>query len=466
MFPVTLADAKDGPSDPSPRPGSRDLPLTVSQVIRGVNNVLDQRAGTIWVEGEVASLSRASSGHTYFALKDRRSQIRVVMWRSDAARLKFAIEDGQHIHVRGRLGVYERDGKFQMYAQTAMPAGVGADAVALEQLRRKLADEGLFAEDRKRPLPAVPRRIGVVSSARGAAIRDVIRAVYRRFPVPILVADAKVQGTSAPRQIAHAIAQIGRTDIDVLIVGRGGGSATDLSAFNDELVVRAVAASPVPTISAVGHEVDVTLTDLVADRRAATPSMAGEMAVPVLADLSALLEKEQRRLSREIELCLRGARQDVDRLVSIGHSRLELAIHRGRRALADCRTRLEARHPRAQLVARGADLADLEARAHRCARRAVVEGRAELADLRSRAHSRGRSALDRRAKEFGQLAGRLDALSPLSVLERGYALAVAGDAVLTDAQTVSVGDDITVKLARGSLDCRVEAVSDGEPQDD
>ena len=444
MWPVTLADAKDGPGGSSPRPGSRDLPLSVSQLVRGVNNVLERTAGTLWVEGEVASLSRASSGHTYFSLNDARAQVRVVMWRSDARRLKFQLEDGLHLHVRGRLGVYERDGKFQMYAQTAEPAGVGADALALDQLRAKLMAEGLFDEERKRPLPKVPSRIGVVTSRSGAAVRDIIRSVYRRFPVPILIADAQVQGHTAPRQIAHAIAQICRTDIDVLIVGRGGGSASDLAAFNDERVVRAVAGCPVPTISAVGHEVDMTLTDLVADRRAATPSMAGEMAVPVLAELAAALDKEQRRLSRESVMMMRSARQDLDHLTISAQGRLDVAVSRRRRGLSELRTRLEANHPRARLLVNRANVKELEARAHRSL------------------HHR----LESRAKEFGQLAGRLNALSPLRVLSRGYALAIAGDRVVTKSADVRVGDDIIVRLARGALGCRVQTLDHGDPQDD
>jgi exodeoxyribonuclease VII large subunit len=304
----------------------------------------------------------------------------------------------------------------------------------------------LFSAARKRPLPHLPRRIGVVTSRSGAAVRDIIRAVQRRFPVPILVSDTAVQGAAAPRQIAAAIAAICRTDVDVVIVGRGGGSAGDLAAFNTEEVVRAVAACPVPTISAVGHEVDVSLTDLVADRRAATPTMAGEMAVPVLADLDGALRKEERRLERELEMVLRGARQQLDQLTAAAEARLGAALARRRHALSELRRKLEAQHPRAVLVGHRAALRELD-------------GRAQVALRR---------ALDGGARQLASLSGRLQALSPLSVLERGYAIATAGEHVVTAAAQVQVGDPLTVRLSAGAVDCRVEAVHPGgdHPDDD
>jgi len=267
--------------------------------------------------------------------------------------------------------------------------------------------EGFFRIDaeRKRALPAIPRCIGVVTSKSGAAVRDIVRAVERRFPVPILVADTKVQGPEAPGQIAAAIAAIGKADVDVVIVGRGGGSAGDLAAFNEETVVRAVAACPVPTVSAVGHEVDVSLTDLAADVRAATPTMAGEMVVPVRADLAAALAKEERRLSRELEFRLRGARQELDQLGDNARARVAVAIAERRNALAELRHRLEARHPRARLVAH----------------------RASVSELSSRVHAVFRQRLDRAARDYATLASRLEALSPLRVLERGYAIATRMD---------------------------------------
>ncbi len=422
------------------RPGSRERPLRVSQLVYGANRVLDRQVGTIWIEGEVESLVRASSGHLYFAIKDARSQFRAVMWRSDAARLKFRLDDGLSVLCRGRVSIYDRDGKFQFYAQTVEPAGLGADALAFEQLKNKLAAEGLFAVDRKRALPILPRRIGVVTSKSGAAVRDIIRAVQRRFPVPILIADARVQGPSAPPAIARATAALCRCPgVDVVIVGRGGGSAADLAAFNDERVVRAVAACTVPTISAVGHEIDLSLTCLAADRRAATPTMAGEMAVPVLMDMAKRLAVEERRLRRELDHGLRVARQEIDQLETRARHRLTGALGQRRRGLAQAHHRLETLHPRARLLADRARLADLESRATRVRRR----------------------RLDARGRRFGALGGRLDALSPLRVLERGYALARAGDSVVTAADQVAPGDALTVRLRRGQLGCRVETVDPG-----
>ncbi len=422
------------------RPGGRARPLTVSQLVRGASRTLERTIGTIWVEGETASVSRPSSGHIYFNLRDDRSTIKAVMWRSDARRLSFAMTDGLHLRCRGRLGVYEQSGIFQIYVQLAEPAGLGADALALEQLREKLAAEGLFETARKRPLPHLPRRIGVVTSRSGAAVRDVIRAVQRRFPVPILVADAQVQGNQAPAEILRALDEIARTDVDVVIVGRGGGSKLDLSAFNDERVVRAVAGFPVPVISAVGHEVDVSLTDLAADVRAATPTMAGEMAVPVRADLAAALAKEARRLDREMALVLRDARRGVQQLADAMESRARQPIARGHAALGELARRLERLHPRAQITAHRAALGELEARAGAAARR----------------------ALDGRGRALATLSGRLQAMSPLQVLERGYAVATAGGHVVTDAAGVAPGDAVEVRLARGMLDCRVEAAHPGQ----
>lgn len=418
--------------------------MSVSDLIRAATHSLERGVGTIWVEGEIASLSRPSSGHIYFALGDGRAQVRAVMWRSDAGRLKFRVENGQKLRCRGRLGIYERDGKFQLYVGYAEPAGLGADALALEQLKRKLAAEGLFETARKRPLPPLPRRIGVVTSKTGAAVRDIIRAVHRRFPVPILVADTVVQGPSAPKRIAAAVRAISRTDVDVVIVGRGGGSATDLSAFNDEAVVRAMAQCPVPTISAVGHEIDITLTDMVADWRAATPTMAGERAVPVLADLARLLHKEQRRLDRELEMRFRSARQELDQLSGRADSSVSHYIARRRALLAKGMTRLEACHPRAQLATRRGELDKLEARLSAAARARVDSGRRRFADL----------------------ASRLGAMSPLRVLERGYAIASSDERVLVDGREVDAGDKVSVRLSRGVLDCTVDAVRADDHQED
>lgn len=429
------------PGSDAPRSGGRDSPLSVSAVVKAATGALERAVGTVWVEGETTSVARPASGHVYFTLRDEQARIRAVMWRSDARRLRFRMEDGLRIRCRGRLGIYDREGTFQLYVQMAEPAGLGAEALALEQLRARLAAEGLFDASRKRPLPLLPRRVGVVTSKSGAAVRDIIRAIQGRFPVPILVSDTLVQGVEAPAQIAAALAAIAETDVDVVIVGRGGGSAGDLAAFNDEVVVRAVAACPVPTVSAVGHEVDTSLTDLVADQRAATPTMAGAMVVPVLADMQERLVEEERRLQRELDFRLRGARQELDQVGEGMRVRLTEAISRRRRSLDDLRHRLDVCHPRVRLATNRAGLRELESRAER-----VIRRRVETA-----------------SREYATLAGRLDALSPLRVLQRGYALATALDpsgrpTVLTDSAQVAVGDELAVRLARGTLGCRIEKV--------
>jgi exodeoxyribonuclease VII large subunit len=246
---------------------SREQPIGVGELVRLAGRALDG-IGLVWLEGEVSQASRPASGHVYFALRDRDTVLPAVMWGRDAARLRFTIEPGQRLRVRGRLGVYDRDGKMQLYADFAEPAGLGAEALALEQLKRRLAADGLFALERKRALPRFPRRIGVVTSKHGAAIHDIIRTVQRRFPTPILIADVIVQGPNAPNQIVQGLAMVVRAGVDVVIVGRGGGAATDLKAFDHERVVRTIARCPVPVISAVGHEVALSLADLAADARA------------------------------------------------------------------------------------------------------------------------------------------------------------------------------------------------------
>jgi exodeoxyribonuclease VII large subunit len=418
------------------RPGSREAPYPVSTVVRGAGRVLDREVGTIWVEGETTSVSRSARGPIYFCLKDSNAQLPAVLWARDARALRFRMEDGLHLRCRGRLDIYQASGKFQMIVGMAEPAGLGAEALRLEQLKQTLAAEGLFDPARKRPLPRLPRRIGVVTSRSGAAVRDIVRAVQRRYPVPILIADTRVQGQTAPKSIAKAIADICTTDVDVVIIGRGGGSAADLEAFNHEAVVRAVAACSVPTISAVGHEVDISLTDLVADVRAATPTMAGEMAVPVLADLAAALRKEEQRLDRELGIHLRQARQDLDRADTALEVAVGAALTGRRHHLGELRRRLEGQHPRSQLIAR----------------------RGELRELEGRASSVLTRRMDGAARSFGELTARLESLSPLSVLSRGYALATSGGHVVTDAAALNEGDALEVRLARGEARCRVEEV--------
>ena len=347
---------------PSERPpSSREHPLAVAEVVRLAGRALDAM-GLLWLEGEVSQVSTPASGHLYFALQDRGCVLPAVMWGREVQRLRFKLEAGQRLRVRGRIGVYDRDGKMQLYADYAEPAGAGAEAAALEALKAKLAAEGMFAVAKKRPLPRFPRRIGVVTSARGAAVHDIIRTVQRRLPTPILIADAAVQGPSAPQQLVMGMAMVVKAGVDVIIIGRGGGSASDLTAFNHERVVRTISRCPVPIISAVGHEVDLSLADLAADARASTPTAAAELVVPDGSALAEILRKERRRLDREIGHRMNRARQDLDRATMTLHARGERALAATRVQLQQLEQRLVALHPRARILARGAELAEIAQR--------------------------------------------------------------------------------------------------------
>lgn len=441
------------------RPTStREKPLGVAEVVRYAGRVLDG-LGLVWLEGEVTQVSQPASGHLYFALQDRGSVLPAVMWSRDVARVRFKLEAGQRIRARGRLGVYERDGKMQLYADFAEPVGAGAEAAALEALKAKLAAEGIFAAARKRPLPRYPRRIGVVTSASGAAVHDIIRTVQRRLPTPILIADAAVQGPSAPHQLVMGMAMVVRAGVDVVIVGRGGGAVTDLSAFNHERVVRTIARCPVPVISAVGHETDLSLADLAADARASTPTAAAELAVPDGRALEELLRKERRRLDREIHHRLDRARQDIDRVTMALHARGERALAATRTQLAQLQHRLLGLHPRARVLAHKAALGELETRlagAHPGPR--LARARRDTDALVARRDAAMLRILQTRRAELGQLAAQMHALSPLAVLDRGYAMARKGDELVRDAAQVRAGERLRVRLAKGALGVIVEDV--------
>lgn len=420
-----------------------------------------EELGLLWLEGEVTQVSQPASGHLYFSLRDKDCVLAAVMWGRDATRLRFKLEAGQRLRVRGRLGVYDRDGKLQLYADFAEPAGLGAEALALEQLKAKLAAEGLFAADKKRPLPRFPRRIGVVTSRTGAAVHDIIRTIQRRFPTPILIADCAVQGPGAPSQLVNGMAMVVRAGVDVLIIGRGGGAVTDLSAFNHERVVRTISRCPVPVISAVGHETDLSLSDLAADARASTPTAAAELAVADGAAIADVLTKERRRLDREIHHLLDRARQDLDRATSTLHSRGERALSATRVQLHQLQQRLAALHPRARLQARHGQLAELERRLHAThPGPRLARGRQDHAKLVARAEAAIRRTLDLRRAELGRLAAQLHALSPLSVLDRGYAMVSKGEELVRAAAAVSVGDRLNVKVAQGSLAVTVDEVQE------
>jgi exodeoxyribonuclease VII large subunit len=478
-----MASLETTPSGASPLAvGSREQPLGVADVLRLAKITLDE-LGLLWLEAEITQVSTPASGHLYVALRDRDAVMPAVMWKADVARLRFRIEVGARLRLRGRLGVYDRDGKMQLYIDYAEPAGLGAAALALEQLKQKLAAEGLFAQSRKRDLPRFPKRIGVVTSKNGAAVHDIIRTVNRRYPTPIAVADCLVQGPSAPAQIVDALVLAVKAGCDVIILGRGGGAATDLSAFNHERVVRTVARCPVPIISAVGHEVDITLCDLVADRRASTPTAAAEIAVPVAAEIYDVLRSERRRLDREIRLLLDDATQGLDISSAALARHMERMQAESNHRLGALHRRLLAQHPRAKLLAQHNELAHLERRLTAAGPRTaltksqqrltallarlssrspvahIAEARTTIARMQQRMATATHRRLASGENQFSTLIGKLAALSPLAVMERGYAMVRSHGGIVRSSDDVNVGDSLQIGLAHGSLLVDVREVS-------
>lgn len=390
----------------------------VGDVVRGVRRLLEDRVGRLWVVGEIRGLSRPSSGHVYFTLADDEGQLRAALFRGNARRLAFEPEEGLEVLVYADLTVYEARGDLQLVVRQLEPRGAGALQLAFEQLRRRLEAEGLFDPARKRPLPAYPRRVGVVTSPSGAALRDVLEVSGRRWPgLPILLAPTRVQGPGADREIAAALAALAaRPDVSLVLLVRGGGSLEDLQAFNSEEVARAVARSPVPVVAGVGHEVDITIADLVADLRAPTPSAAAELAIPDAASSRAELRGRWQRLARALRARLR-----ADAL------RLEHAA-----------ASLRARSPAARLALRAERLAALS-RALGVAARARVE---------------------RARRELAQAGARLDSLSPLAVLDRGYGIVrrAADGGIVRSADDVRPGAALSIRVAQAELDARLEAV--------
>jgi exodeoxyribonuclease VII large subunit len=392
---------------------------SVGEVLAGLRALLEERIGRVWVVGELSNLHRARSGHLYFTLKDDSGQLRAALFRSAARRLAFEPEDGLEVLVYGDLSVYEPRGDLQLIVRQLEPRGLGALQLAFEQLRARLEAEGLFDPDRKRPLPARPSRIGVVTSPTGAAIRDVLEVTGRRYPAAsILIAATRVQGVGAEDEIVEAIDRLSaQPDIDLILLVRGGGSLEDLQAFNSEVVARAIVRSAVPLVSGVGHEVDVTIADLAADARAATPSVAAEMAVPDAADLRRHLARDWRRLL----LALRAV-----------FERSAQSLERERDAL--------------QMLAPSARLAVQRARLGAAIHALVRVGAAPV--------ERGRARL-------AELAGRLDSLSPLGVLDRGYALVrrARDGAIPRTADQLERGEQLSIRLAEAQLEAVVESIA-------
>jgi len=445
-----------------PRRHAERRVVSVSQLTAAIRAQLETSFGDVWVEGEISNCRVWNTGHMYFTLKDGASQIKAVMFKTQVRYLRFTPEDGLHVVARGRLGIYEPKGEYQIVCEHMEPHGLGALQLAFEQLKKRLEAEGLFDPARKRPLPALPRRIGVVTSLDGAAIRDILKVLGRRAPnTSILIRPARVQGEGAEEDLVRALRSIARIpDVDVVIVGRGGGSVEDLWAFNEERVARAIAGHPVPIVSAVGHEVDFTIADFVADLRAPTPSAAAEMVVAAKDEFCNRID----RLSGRLRAALRAQLQRRQTRVHVLSSRRGLAGFQTRVAMRG-RYATELMHQlqhavRGHLSSGSRRYAHLRQRLEqRDLRRrlAAIRGRLETGDAQLAAA--GQRLHHRAEARFQGLAGRLESLSPLAVLARGYAVCwTAGTrAIVRDAATVSPGDRVVVTLAKGEIACRVTA---------
>ena len=418
--------------------------LSVSELTRRLQEVLEERFPAVWVEGEISNYRLYGSGHAYFTLKDAESQIRAVLFRNRGRRIKFEPGDGLHVMAFGSIEVYPQRGEYQLVIELLEPKGLGALQLAFDQLKTRLAAEGLFEQARKRELPRFPRKIGVVTSPSGAAIRDILRVIGRRFgDLHIVIAPCRVQGDGAAEEIVQGIRDLNALGgVDVIIVGRGGGSLEDLWAFNEEAVARAIAASKVPVVSAVGHEVDYTIADFVADLRAPTPSAAAELVVREKQAVVESLAQLRARLERFAARPLRDLERRVDELAARLRREMRHDLGRAHHRLALATRALRASDPVARMARDRHRLETLQSR---------------MATLIHRRRDRARYALQ-------TAVGRLDSLSPLAVLGRGYSLTrtPAGEIVHSPAQ-VRVGDAIRVLLQRGSLDAQV---TETKEQDD
>jgi exodeoxyribonuclease VII large subunit len=422
--------------------------------------VIEDTFGEVWVQGEISGGRTWNSGHYYFTLKDAAAQIKAVAFRSTLRLLRFKLQDGLSIVVRGRISVYEPKGEYQLVCDYLEPQGLGALQLAFDQLKRKLAAEGLFDESRKRPLPALPRRIGIVTSIDGAALRDIVRVLRRRYPnAHLVIAPARVQGDGAAGEIVRALRWIARIDhVDVVIVGRGGGSLEDLWAFNEEKVARAIAASPIPVISAVGHETDVTIADFAADLRAPTPSAAAEMVVRQKDEFAAHIRRLGERLGAALAGRLRRLESALHALVARpGFAGYAARLAGRARHLGELSSDL--RHAIRETLTRRQRRLDGSSRAlgqfdprHRLAR-----VRASLLVHEGRLHTAIGRRLHRMQSRFGDAAARLEGLSPLAVLGRGYAVCWSEDrsVIVRDASSLAAGDAIRVTLERGEIKARV-----------
>jgi exodeoxyribonuclease VII large subunit len=461
MVPLPV-DVQLGLRFDEPRAATRRV-LPVRELVAQARELLEQEYGDVWVEGEISNFRPAPSGHIYFTLKDADAQLPIVLFRRQAVLLRFRPEDGLHVLVRGRVSVYEQRGQLQLVAETMEPVGAGSLQLAFEQLKQRLKAEGLFDAERKQPLPMFPRTVGVVTSPTGAVIRDFLNIVSRRHSgLNVLLYPVSVQGESAPGEIEAALAELNAGDlVDLVVLARGGGSLEDLAAFNSERVARAIASSRLAVVSAVGHETDFTIADFVADLRAPTPSAAAELITEAQHKIAEHLATQSHRLDRAARFQLLQARQRLTRLpVSHIESRVTTLLHRLSQRLDDASQRLDAALTR-QLRLRQNRIAELAAAVLRHdPRQKLAYARAHLADFRTRLDRCIERLLQSSAASFNSLDARLHSLSPLAVLDRGYALVLSAEgALVRSTAQLAAGDSVSTRLADGSFSSRVEFLS-------
>jgi exodeoxyribonuclease VII large subunit len=431
----------------------------VGELVSNVRTHLERGFADIWVQGEISNYRPAESGHLYFTLKDGDAQLRIVMFRTQARLLRFKPDNGMCITARGRVTLYEVRGELQLQAEYLEPQGAGALQVAFEQLKAKLAAEGLFAQQRKKPLPTLPRKIGIVTSPRGAAVQDMLNILRRRHEsVHIVIFPAQVQGDAAPAEISAGVKYFNSSkSVDVIVIARGGGSVEDLWAFNDESLARTIAASSLPVISAVGHETDFTICDFVADLRAPTPSAAAELVIRSKHELGERVASLRTRAARAMRYQLLLSRNALSALAQQGtFARMRDLITRRSQRVDELVFRLaEALRRHLRAYHRRLDQASARVRAH--------DLRAKLSGMRRDVQARTdalaaitRNLLLQRRGRLERLAGQLEALSPVAILDRGYALVFDRDGnLVTDAGQLSAGDAVRTRVARGEFTAEV-----------
>jgi exodeoxyribonuclease VII large subunit len=449
-----------------PQPVRRIWP--VRDLVARASDLIEREFADVWVEGEISNCRSAPSGHVYFTLKDAEAQLPVVLFRRQAILLRFRAENGLQVLVRGRLSVYEQRGQLQLVAETMEPVGAGSLQIAFEQLRERLKAEGVFAPDRKRPLPAFPRAVGIVTSPAGAVIRDFLNIVNRRHSgLNVLLYPASVQGDSAPAEIEAGITALntrtpeGSPLVDLIVLARGGGSLEDLSAFNDERVARAIAASRLPVVSAIGHETDFTIADFAADLRAPTPSAAAELVTEAHHKIGEYLAAQSRRTERAIRFRLLQAEQRLARVPeSRAQARIAALLHRLTQRLDDLTFRVDSiltaqiRRLQAHIVALNAAVL------RRDPRQQITHAREHLIDYRTRLCRSIEHTLHASRARHAALDAYLHSLSPLAVLDRGYALVLSSNGHLVrSASQVVPGDQVTTRLADGAFSSRVDSVN-------